>query len=71
MHIILCGAEDRINIQYLDLARQTKGTIHTVKSDVSNLQNIKEKEHFFIDDKEYMFQNGKFHAVYDLSEIYR
>lgn len=71
VHIILCGAKNRINIQYLDLARQTKGTIHTVKSDVANLQNIKEKEHFFIDDKEYMFQNGKFHAVYNLSEIYR
>jgi hypothetical protein len=65
VHIILCGAENRINIQYLDLARQTKGTLHTFKSDVTNLQNIKEEEHFFIDGKEYMYHNGKFHSVYE------
>lgn len=71
IHIILCGAENRINVQYLDLARKTKGTIHTAKSDVSNLQNIKELEEFFIDDKKYLFQNGKFHSVYGLIDKYR
>ena len=71
IHIILCGAEIRINIQYLDLARQTKGSVHTFKSDVTNLHNIKEKEHFFIDDKEYMYQNGKFHSVYSISDKYK
>ncbi len=71
VHVILCGSENRVNIQYLDLARQTKGTIHTVKSDVINLQNIKEGEHFFIDEKEYMYKNKRFHAVYGLLEIYK
>jgi len=71
VHVILCGAENRINVQYLDLARQTKGTIHTSKSDITNLQNIKEMEEFFIDDKKYFFQNGKFHSVYGLLEKYR
>ncbi|MBL4593723.1 MAG: hypothetical protein JKX68_07920 [Flavobacteriales bacterium] len=65
VHIILCGAENRINIQYLDLARQTKGTVHTVSSDITNLEKFKNGEHFFIDEKEYMFQNGKFHSVYE------
>ncbi len=65
VHIILCGAENRINVQYLDLARQTKGTIHTINADVVNLQRFKEGEHFFIDDKEYMFQKGRFHAIYE------
>ncbi len=71
VHVILCGAENRVNIQYLDLARQTKGSIHTVKSDLINLEDIKEKEHFFIDDKEYMYKNKRFHSVYSLSETYR
>ncbi len=71
IHVILCGSEHRINIQYLDLARQTKGTVHTIKSDVTNLQNIKEGEHFLIDENEYMFQNGKFHSVYSLSDKYK
>jgi len=64
VHIILCGAEHRINIQYLDLARQTNGTLHTVYSDVTNLGDIKEGEHFFIDEKEYLFKNGRFHSFY-------
>jgi hypothetical protein len=65
VRIILCGAENRVNIQYLDLARQTKGSVHTVKSDIINLQNIKEGEHFFIDKKEYQLKKGRFHSVYE------
>jgi len=65
VHIILCGAENRINIQYLDLARHTKGSVHTKNSDIINLQYIKEKEHFFIEEKEYLFQNGQFHSIYE------
>jgi len=64
VHVILCGAENRINIQYLDLARQTKGSVHTKNADIINLQDIKEKEHFFIEEKEYLYENGRFHFVY-------
>ncbi|NQX98858.1 MAG: hypothetical protein HRT73_13420, partial [Flavobacteriales bacterium] len=64
VHIILCGAEYGINIQYLDLARQTKGSVHTVNADIINLQDIKEKQHFFIEKKEYLFENGRFHSIY-------
>lgn len=71
VHVILCGAENRINIQYMDLVRQTKGTLHTSKSDITNLGNIKENEHFFIEDKEYMYKSGRFHSVYGLLDKYR
>lgn len=64
VHIVLCGAENRINIQYLDLARQTKGSVHTKDYDIINLQDIKEKEKFFIEGKEYLFENGRFHFIY-------
>ena len=68
VHIILCGSEHRVNVQYLDLARQTKGSIHTPRSDVKNLQNIKEGEHFFIDEKEYTYQKGRFHSLYSCNK---
>lgn len=63
--VILCGTKGRVNVQYLDLARKTKGSVHTVHSDITNLQSIKNGENFTIDDKEYTFQNGKFHSVYE------
>lgn len=63
--VILCGTKGRINVQYLDLARQTKGSVHTVHSDLTNLQDIKNGQNFMIDDKEYTFQGGKFHSVYE------
>jgi len=64
VHVILCGANNRINVQYLDLARQTGGTLHTGQSDVTNLQEIKNGQEFLIDGKKYMYQNKKFHHVY-------
>lgn len=63
--VILCGTRGRINVQYLDLARQTKGSVHTSTSDITNLQNIKAGESFFIDEKEYTYENGRFHSVYE------
>lgn len=65
VHVILCGSENMVNVQYLDLARQTKGTLHTPNSDVSILETIKESEHFFIDEKEYTYEKGRFHSVYN------
>lgn len=65
VHVILCGAEHRINIQYFDLARATKGSLHTKEADLNNLQNLKNGEHFFVNEREYMFKDGKFHHVYE------
>ena len=64
VRVIVCGGKHRINVQYLDLARQTKGSVHSPLSDVLNLQTIKENEHFFIDEKEYTFHKGRFHSLY-------
>jgi hypothetical protein len=65
VHVILCGTTGWINIQYLDLARQTGGSVHTSKSDIYHLENIKPGEKFFIDEREYLYQNNQFHAVYE------
>ena len=65
VHVILCGTKGRVNIQYLDLARETKGSLHTYHTDLYHLNEIKENEHFLIDGNEYMFKNGRFHSVYE------
>ena len=65
VRVIACGAKNRINIQYLDLARQTGGSVHTEKIDITNLESIKENEHFLINDFEYMYKNGRFHSIYN------
>jgi hypothetical protein len=64
VRIIICGTSKRINVQYLDIARQTKGSVHTSVSDITSL-NYKEGEYFFIDEREYLYQKGKFHSIYE------
>ncbi len=65
VHIIICGGEGRVNIQYLDLARKTKGSIHTKNQDVFNLNEIKKGEYIYINEKKYVFQEDRFHFIYN------
>ena len=65
VYVILCGGEVGVNIQYLDLAYHTKGSVHTKNEDILNLYQTKENEHVYIGDKKYLFKNGRFHFVYD------
>ncbi|MCB0408572.1 MAG: hypothetical protein KDD29_00020 [Flavobacteriales bacterium] len=65
VHVIICGGEGRINIQYLDLAKRTKGSIHTKTQDIFNLDEVEKGEHIFINKKEYIFHDNKFHFIYN------
>ncbi len=65
VHIVLCGAEKMVNIQYLDLAYRTKGSVHTKFSDIFDLYKTKEGQHIVIDEQQYLFKNDRFHFVYD------
>jgi len=65
VHVILCGAEGRINIQYLDLAKATKGSVHTLKEDVFNLHEVKKGQRITIQEKKYLFEKNRFHFIYD------
>ena len=58
--IILCGAEYRINTQYLDLARATKGSLHTKDSDVFDLHRLADGESIIVEGNKYILRNGKF-----------
>lgn len=64
VRIIICGAKARVNIEYLDLARATNGSIHTTKSDVFDLFQVKENQKITIDGQSYLFYNDRFNFVY-------
>ncbi|MCC7332588.1 MAG: hypothetical protein IT232_08275 [Flavobacteriales bacterium] len=61
VRIIVCGVKKKVNIQYLDMARKTKGSVHTKTSDISNLDLIKPKQKITIDGEVYIFDNERFH----------
>lgn len=63
VHIILCGTEHGINIQYLNLARETKGSVHTMKEDLDNLYKLGEGTNFKINGQEFVIRMGKIEKV--------
>ncbi len=62
IHIIMCGVENGIgiNTEYLDLARHTKGTIHTIEDDIIDLSKIAEGKSIEIAGTEYRVMSGRF-----------
>ncbi len=61
--IILCGAGKKVNTQYLDLARKTKGSIHTIEEDITDLMKLKEGQTIKIEGTVFKIENGKFVEV--------
>lgn len=67
VHIIICGTGNfMVNTDYLDLARATKGSIHSVEQDIENLININEGQTIEFDGKKYILQKGKFQQVINM-----
>jgi hypothetical protein len=63
VRIILCGTQFGINKQYLDLARATKGSVHTIEEDISNLMDLREGEEITISGHTFIIKNGRFIEV--------
>lgn len=63
VHVIICGNQYGINTQYLDLARVTGGTVHTVEEDLNNLFKLNEGQEITIGKHVYMIKEGKFVLV--------
>jgi hypothetical protein len=61
IRIVLCGAGENIPIHphYLEIARRTGGSIHTIEEDIAGLQNLKEGEKIKISGIEYSVKKGK------------
>lgn len=58
VHVLLCGTKYGINIQYLNLARETGGSVHTLKQDLMNLIEKSEGDTFTFMGKRYIIQDG-------------
>ena len=64
--IILCGVgEDGINPDYLKIAKVTKGSIHTLTSDIKNISNVQEGGTITIEGFTYRLVNGNFELEED------
>lgn len=59
--VILCGVRNNdINIDYLNLALKTKGSLHMIEQDINNLSSLHEGEVLTIGKKNYKLKNGGF-----------
>ncbi|MEN9459333.1 MAG: hypothetical protein RL135_1952 [Bacteroidota bacterium] len=59
VHVILCGTKKGINDQYLRIAMQTKGSIHTSNNDI-DMKKIKDGEEFVVDRDIFKYSGGQF-----------
>lgn len=61
VRIVVCGAtEFNVNIDYLNLARKTKGSVHLMESDMYNLSGLKEGEILKVGKNTFVVRNGMF-----------
>ncbi|MEO6541343.1 MAG: hypothetical protein ABIN74_10145 [Ferruginibacter sp.] len=61
VRIVVCGAtEFNVNIDYLNLARRTKGSVHLMESDLYNLSGLKEGEILKVGKNTFVVKNGVF-----------
>ncbi|PWH86622.1 hypothetical protein [Brumimicrobium oceani] len=58
VRIVLCGTKYRLNVQYLNLAFATGGSIHTIKEDLNDLIGKSEGETFKFMGRKYSIQDG-------------
>ncbi|MFY7733463.1 MAG: hypothetical protein ACOVSR_08250, partial [Bacteroidia bacterium] len=59
IHVIICGTAKGINSEYLKIAYQTKGSIHTANADL-DMKTVVNGLEFTIDDDIFLFKNGEF-----------
>jgi hypothetical protein len=57
VRIVLCGSVAGVNIQYLELARKTKGSVHSMEKDLMDLAEMGEGKAFSL--------NGTFFKIVD------
>jgi hypothetical protein len=61
VRIVVCGAtEFNVNIDYLNLARKTNGSVHLMESDLYNLSALKEGEILKVGKNSFIVKNGMF-----------
>lgn len=59
VHVVLCGSAAGVNIQYLQLARSTGGSVHTIEKDLRDLSEMGEGKTFEISGKFFKIVDGQ------------
>lgn len=59
VRVILCGSQFGINVQYLNLARETGGSVHTIEKDILNLKELEDGKTFTLNNQLFKIQNSK------------
>jgi hypothetical protein len=54
------GIKSPVNPQYLDLARKTGGTVHTIEDDIADLASKKDGDILNFAGNKYVLRSGKF-----------
>ncbi|MDZ7934932.1 MAG: hypothetical protein U5M51_08225 [Emticicia sp.] len=67
VHIILCGETYEKNVafqsDYVQIAKRTKGTIHTLEDDIENISKVKEMSVVRVGNVYFRFHKGKFYTT--------
>jgi hypothetical protein len=71
VRVVLCGVDDYgINVDYLNLARKTKGSVHLIEGDLVELASLHEGEVLRIGKMKFRIENGEFKQIYDTPGLY-
>ena len=60
IRIIICGSNGQINPEYLNLARETKGSIHLMEKDLFDLVKYNEGERIELEGSQYIIKDNRF-----------
>jgi hypothetical protein len=63
VHVILCGVRYAPNPAHLYIAWKTKGSLHTIREDITKLAEMEEGQTIVVMGKAYKIMDGKFVAV--------
>ena len=64
VHVVLCGVYEgmEINEDYLNIAYKTRGSVHTIEQDITDLMNQTAGKKFNINGVDYIIKNGSIKA---------
>ena len=69
VHVILCGVWGAVNMDYLDLARKTGGTLHTMETDLLRLAELNEGERFDLDGQRFIIRGGRIERLSSTEDV--
>lgn len=59
IYVIVCGSRGHINVEYLEIARRTKGKVFTMEGELEDLLTAKEGDKLRIGSQKYIVRGGK------------